>query len=87
MYWTWYHKVYVRAGGSGSGRKITLCSRQMGRQTEYQKTLKRINHLLVYIQRNVLSEGSSKPEPLPHVKEWSRRIDETNRLVYTVAED
>ena len=53
-------------------------------QTEDRKTLKRINQLLADIQRNGLSEGIGKPEPLRHVKEWSRRIDETNRLVYTV---
>ena len=53
-------------------------------QTEDRKTLKRINQLLADIQRNGLSEGIGKQEPLRQDKEWSRRIDETNRLVYTV---
>lgn len=55
-------------------------------QSEDRKTLKRINQLLRDIQRNGLSEGLDKPEPLRHVKEWSRRIDDKNRLVYTMEE-
>ena len=53
-------------------------------QTEDKKTLKRINQLLQDIQRNGPDQGLGKPEGLRHVKEWSRRIDEKNRLVYTV---
>ena len=53
-------------------------------QTEDRKTLTRINQLLADILRNGLSEGIGKPEPLRHIREWSRRIDETNSLVYTV---
>ena len=53
-------------------------------QTEDKKTLKRINQLLQDIQRNGPDQGRGKPEVLRHVKEWSRRIDEKNRLVYTV---
>ena len=53
-------------------------------QTEDKKTLKRINQLLQDIQRNGPEQGLGKPEALRHVKAWSRRIDEKNRLVYTV---
>ena len=53
-------------------------------QTQDKKTLKRINQLLQDIQRNGPDQGLGKPEALRHVKEWSRRIDEKNRLVYTV---
>lgn len=52
-------------------------------QTEDRKTLKRINQLLQDIRRSGLSGGIGKPEPLRHSKEWSRRIDDQNRLVYT----
>lgn len=53
--------------------------------TQDKKTLKRINQLLKDIDRN-LFEGIGKPEPLKHELQgfWSRRIDDTNRLVYTV---
>lgn len=53
-------------------------------QTEDKKTLKRINQLISDILRNGLSNGIGKPELLRHEKEWSRRIDESNRLAYTV---
>lgn len=45
--------------------------------------LKRINTLLREIQRTPF-EGIGKPEPLRHNLSgfWSRRIDETHRLVY-----
>ena len=50
-----------------------------------QKTLKRINLLLIDIMRNS-SEGIGKPEPLKNELTglWSRRIDDTNRLVYRI---
>ena len=47
-----------------------------------KKTLKRINALIKDIERNGLSEGIGKPEPLKYRKAWSRRIDHENRLVY-----
>lgn len=56
-------------------------------QTEDKKTLKKINQLLKDILRNGLEQGIGKPEPLRHVKEWSRRIDDKNRLIYTVEDD
>ncbi len=57
-------------------------------QSQDKKTLKRINRLI----RDILVtpfEGIGKPEPLKENLSdyWSRRIDETNRLVYRVAED
>ena len=51
-------------------------------QTQDKKTLKRINELIKSIEREGLSEGIGKPEPLRHRKAWSRRIDDFNRLVY-----
>ncbi len=51
-------------------------------QGQDRKTLKRINQLVQDIQRNGLSMGIGKPEPLKYRPAWSRRIDEVNRLVY-----
>ena len=50
------------------------------------KALKRINKLIEDIQRNGLLEGIGKPERLKYEDEerYSRRIDEKNRLVYTL---
>jgi toxin YoeB len=57
-------------------------------QTQDRKTLKRINALIEDILRDDPFEGLGKPEPLKHVLAgvWSRRIDETNRLVYVVSD-
>lgn len=54
-------------------------------QTQDKKTLKRINKLLTDVQRSPF-EGMGKPEPLKENLSgfWSRRIDDTNRLVYAV---
>ena len=49
-----------------------------------KKTLKKINTLVKDIERNGVSEGIGKPEPLKYRKAWSRRIDHTNRLVYNI---
>lgn len=56
-------------------------------QSQDKKTLKRINMLLKDIDRNPF-EGIGKPEALKAnlAGYWSRRIDETNRLVYRVEE-
>ena len=51
-------------------------------QSEDRKTLKRINDLIRDIERNGLSSGIGKPEPLKYRKVWSRRIDHANRLIY-----
>jgi toxin YoeB len=57
-------------------------------QQQDKKTLKRINRLV----QNVLVspfDGIGKPEPLKENLSgyWSRRIDETNRLVYQVTDE
>lgn len=54
-------------------------------QTQDRKTLKRINKLLMDVKR-LPFEGIGKPEPLKENLSgfWSRRIDDTNRLVYAV---
>lgn len=54
-------------------------------QTQDKKTLRRINALIKDIQRNPF-EGVGKPEPLRENRTgwWSRRIDDTNRIVYKV---
>lgn len=57
-------------------------------QSEDKKTLKRINKLIDAILREPF-EGIGKPEPLKFGLSgaWSRRIDDTNRLVYIVTVD
>ena len=56
-------------------------------QTQDKKTLKRINSILKDIMRNPF-DGIGKPEPLKHHNGyWSRRIDDTNRIVYKVEDD
>lgn len=57
-------------------------------QEQDRKTLKRINRLLQDIRRNQYT-GIGKPEPLEgDLKNyWSRRIDEKNRIVYTIEGD
>ena len=57
-------------------------------QKQDKKTLKRINLLLMDIQRNKF-EGIGKPEPLKENLRgfWSRRIDDANRLVYKISNE
>ena len=55
-------------------------------QTQDKKTLKRINKLLEDIRRNGVMQGIGKPEPLKHRPGYSRRIDDTNRLIYDIDE-
>ena len=54
-------------------------------QGQDKKTLKRINRLIRDTLRSPF-DGVGKPEPLKENLSgfWSRRIDETHRLVYTV---
>lgn len=49
-----------------------------------KKTLKRINQLIHDIERNGCMQGIGKPEPLSGglQGEYSRRINEKDRLVY-----
>ena len=57
-------------------------------QLQDKKTLKRINRIIQDTISNPF-EGIGKPEPLKKNLSsfWSRRIDETNRLVYIVDDD
>ena len=57
-------------------------------QTQDKKTLKRINLLIQDIERHPF-EGIGKPEPLKHELSGycSRRIDNTNRIVYKITND
>lgn len=57
-------------------------------QTQDKKTLKRINMLLKEIQRTPFA-GRGKPEQLKGdlSGNWSRRINEADRLVYQVTGD
>jgi len=54
-------------------------------QSQDKKTLKRINQLVRDILREPF-DGIGKPEPLREnlAGYWSRRIDDTHRLVYAV---
>ena len=54
-------------------------------QGQDRKTLKRINALITEALREPFA-GIGKPEPLREnlAGFWSRRIDDTNRLVYAV---
>lgn len=56
-------------------------------QMQDKKTLKRINAIIKDIQRSPF-DGIGKPEALKGNLSgfWSRRIDETNRIVYKEAE-
>lgn len=56
-------------------------------QGQDKKTLKRINKLISDAKRSPF-EGIGKPELLKENLSgfWSRRIDETNRLVYAVSD-
>lgn len=57
-------------------------------QTQDKRTLKRINTLLKEIVRTPFT-GIGKPEALKENLSgyWSRRIDDTHRLVYAVSDD
>ena len=54
-------------------------------QSPDKKTLKRINTILADIQRDNFV-GIGKPEPLKNnfAGFWSRRIDDSNRLIYRI---
>lgn len=57
-------------------------------QAQDKKTLKRINALIKDVERSPFT-GLGKPEPLRGALSgfWSRRIDDTNRLVYRIKQD
>ena len=56
--------------------------------SEDKKILKKINELILDIERNGNS-GLGKPEPLKHELSgfWSRRINDVHRLVYSIEGD
>ena len=57
-------------------------------QSQDKKTIEKLNALPKEIQRTSFI-GSGKPEPLKHDKSgyWSRRINDTDRLVYRMNGD
>lgn len=55
-------------------------------QTQDKRTLRKINGLIADIKRNGAMQGIGKPEALKYRPGYSRRIDETNRLVYDIDE-
>ena len=57
-------------------------------QGQDRKTLKRINQLVKETMRDP-ERGIGKPEPLRENLSglWSRRIDDTHRLVYAIEKD
>ncbi len=56
-------------------------------QIKDRTMLKKINDLIKDINRNGLSKGLGKPEPLKYRKAWSRRITQEHRLVYNLDEN
>ena len=56
-------------------------------QGQDKKTVKRINQLLKSIDRDGAMQGIGKPELLKYDKSglYSRRIDDSNRLVYELS--
>ena len=56
-------------------------------QSQDRKSLKRINKLIDAVKRDPF-RGIGKPEALKETLSgfWSRRIDESNRLVYAVTD-
>ena len=51
------------------------------------KTFDKINRLLKSIERDGILNGLGKPERLKYGAGYSRRIDDTNRLVYKIEND
>ena len=57
-------------------------------QTQDKKTLKKINNLIKSINRDGPMNGEGKPEKLKfRSDEYSRRINDEDRLVYSVRDD
>lgn len=66
----------------------TAFSQYLYWQAQDKRTLKKINRLLQSIDRDGSLNGIGKPEILKYLGgNYSRRIDEQNRLIYTIAED
>lgn len=57
-------------------------------QDKDKNTLKKINRLVKSIKRDGAMKGEGKPEKLKNeVDEYSRRIDEKNRLIYIASNE
>lgn len=56
-------------------------------QMNDKSVVRKINELLKDIQRNGISTGTGKPEPLKYRKAWSRRINHEHRVVYNIEEN
>lgn len=54
-------------------------------QGQDRKTLRKINDLIKDVERNG-PHGTGKAEKLKHRPEWSRRIDDKNRLVFDIVD-
>ena len=66
----------------------TAFSQYLYWQAQDKRTLKKINQLLQSIDRDGPLNGIGIPEILKYLDgNYSRRIDEQNRLIYTIAED
>ena len=52
--------------------------------SEDRKKAEKINDLLNDIERNGAAKGKGKPERLKYRPAWSRKIDDTNRLIYNI---
>ena len=66
----------------------TAFSQYLYWQAQDKRTLKKINRLLQSIDRDGSLNGIGKPEILKYLGgNYSRRIDEQKRLIYTIAED
>lgn len=74
------------------GRAVQWYGDAWDEYCEWQRTdkaiLKRINELIKDARRDPFS-GIGKPEPLKHDLSglWSRRINETDRLTYSIEND
>lgn len=54
-------------------------------QVHDKKTLRKVNALLKSIERDGVMDCEGKPEKLKHrTNDYSRRIDDANRLVYSI---
>ena len=56
-------------------------------QIKDKTMVRKINELIKDINRNGISKGKGKPEPLKYRKAWSRRITQEHRLVYNFDEN
>lgn len=53
-------------------------------QKEDKRTLKKINQLIKSIERDGILKGEGHPEPLKYRPGYSRKINEKDRLVYSI---